>query len=107
MIRRPPRSTLFPYTTLFRSHEPSGDERPDPDGDRRSHPEARDLRVDEIRRRAEVVDQDEEREAGEPGGVRFPFEPVQRGGPTPRGHRGLSDALGPAAVDRPPPRPNA
>src|SRR5256885_3529073 len=25
MIRRPPRSTLFPYTTLFRSHD-------DPDG---------------------------------------------------------------------------
>src|SRR2546430_15167064 len=25
MIRRPPRSTLFPYTTLFRSHE-VGDE---------------------------------------------------------------------------------
>src|SRR3712207_7777247 len=24
MIRRPPRSTLFPYTTLFRSDEPSG-----------------------------------------------------------------------------------
>src|SRR3712207_7064099 len=23
MIRRPPRSTLFPYTTLFRSHEPT------------------------------------------------------------------------------------
>src|SRR2546426_2954202 len=23
MIRRPPRSTLFPYTTLFRSHEDS------------------------------------------------------------------------------------
>src|SRR5256885_9682961 len=22
MIRRPPRSTLFPYTTLFRSHQP-------------------------------------------------------------------------------------
>src|SRR2546422_6000914 len=22
MIRRPPRSTLFPYTTLFRSHDP-------------------------------------------------------------------------------------
>src|SRR5438552_5132563 len=28
MIRRPPISTLFPYTTLFRSHE---------GGDRRSH----------------------------------------------------------------------
>src|SRR5437667_7460979 len=26
MIRRPPRSTLFPYTTLFRSREPSLDE---------------------------------------------------------------------------------
>src|SRR3712207_9271026 len=25
MIRRPPRSTLFPYTTLFRSLEPVGD----------------------------------------------------------------------------------
>src|SRR5258708_10995203 len=24
MIRRPPRSTLFPYTTLFRSNTPSG-----------------------------------------------------------------------------------
>src|SRR5260370_21496620 len=24
MIRRPPRSTLFPYTTLFRSHEARG-----------------------------------------------------------------------------------
>src|SRR5947199_4500022 len=30
MIRRPPRSTLFPYTTLFRSHddEPAGDLHP-------------------------------------------------------------------------------
>src|SRR5256885_5430093 len=26
MIRRPPRSTLFPYTTLFRSGHPAGDE---------------------------------------------------------------------------------
>src|SRR2546426_7361018 len=25
MIRRPPRSTLFPYTTLFRSHDAQGD----------------------------------------------------------------------------------
>src|SRR5690349_23450031 len=28
MIRRPPRSTLFPYTTLFRSHPPLGGEDP-------------------------------------------------------------------------------
>src|SRR3989442_15020810 len=27
MIRRPPRSTLFPYTTLFRSHESGAIER--------------------------------------------------------------------------------
>src|SRR5438445_5419855 len=27
MIRRPPRSTLFPYTTLFRSHRPPGHRR--------------------------------------------------------------------------------
>src|SRR2546429_4789297 len=27
MIRRPPRSTLFPYTTLFRSHRARPDER--------------------------------------------------------------------------------
>src|SRR2546429_3780985 len=26
MIRRPPRSTLFPYTTLFRSRQGAGDE---------------------------------------------------------------------------------
>src|SRR3712207_7459811 len=28
MIRRPPRSTLFPYTTLFRSNPPAGLEHP-------------------------------------------------------------------------------
>src|SRR2546430_5743860 len=33
MIRRPPRSTLFPYTTLFRSLPPK------PDGERRQHVE--------------------------------------------------------------------
>src|SRR2546426_8319464 len=27
MIRRPPRSTLFPYTTLFRSHSRSSEQR--------------------------------------------------------------------------------
>src|SRR3712207_8540437 len=30
MIRRPPRSTLFPYTTLFRSHTDDQVSRPDP-----------------------------------------------------------------------------
>src|SRR2546426_6713153 len=32
MIRRPPRSTLFPYTTLFRSHNPYGARRRPRDG---------------------------------------------------------------------------
>src|SRR5690349_22217439 len=34
MIRRPPRSTLFPYTTLFRSGEPGAEEAGRLDGDR-------------------------------------------------------------------------
>src|SRR5256885_16678756 len=33
MIRRPPRSTLFPYTTLFRSRQRRGDARPGADLD--------------------------------------------------------------------------
>src|SRR5256885_11518595 len=31
MIRRPPRSTLFPYTTLFRSNSPGNQDARDPD----------------------------------------------------------------------------
>src|SRR3989442_11839803 len=31
MIRRPPRSTLFPYTTLFRSHPEDEPQRPHPE----------------------------------------------------------------------------
>src|SRR3712207_9266633 len=38
MIRRPPRSTLFPYTTLFRSHAPATPV--DPDGERPVDPAA-------------------------------------------------------------------
>src|SRR5262249_59542691 len=30
MIRRPPRSTLFPYTTLFRSRGPRADKKSEP-----------------------------------------------------------------------------
>src|SRR5437016_13221907 len=44
MIRRPPRSTLFPYTTLFRSAPPAGctrKSRPDPGIDRASSPSRR------------------------------------------------------------------
>src|SRR3712207_8688058 len=35
MIRRPPRSTLFPYTTLFRSHRPARADAAPAEADRR------------------------------------------------------------------------
>src|SRR3712207_7514395 len=41
MIRRPPRSTLFPYPTLFRSADVGGQPRqPRPVGGQPQHPEA-------------------------------------------------------------------
>ena len=44
MIRRPPRSTLFPYTTLFRSNTALGFKHSDfPDGDRRNQEAASNL----------------------------------------------------------------
>src|SRR5437660_3614051 len=49
MIRRPPRSTLFPYTTLFRSRR--GDGEPRPSGGRRRSGRRRSGR----RRRAAVT----------------------------------------------------
>src|SRR2546422_7227376 len=53
MIRRPPRSTLFPYTTLFRSHRLERADHGGPDG---PHAPARlASRIDEFRR---VVAQD-------------------------------------------------
>src|SRR2546430_3696203 len=44
MIRRPPRSTLFPYTTLFRSRHRVGRRAPQPAALRSAH-----LRVDRLR----------------------------------------------------------
>src|SRR5580765_8740873 len=41
MIRRPPRSTLFPYTTLFRSAASRGDAGPAPSRGCRGHPAPR------------------------------------------------------------------
>src|SRR3712207_7288416 len=38
MIRRPPRSTLFPYTTLFRSHRDPFDEHLAASGQRQARP---------------------------------------------------------------------
>src|SRR2546422_3729420 len=50
MIRRPPRSTLFPYTTLFRSHGRVGDPRDQDEG-----------RAPGVRRRAGRLDRHLER----------------------------------------------
>src|SRR2546430_11407155 len=44
MIRRPPRSTLFPYTTLFRSHRDAGHDLVGPAAKRPQH-RARVVRV--------------------------------------------------------------
>src|SRR5258707_11180968 len=51
MIRRPPRSTLFPYTTLFRSHRHQLDEAP-----RRDVRHARALQTEFVRPSAEPGD---------------------------------------------------
>src|SRR5260370_22429308 len=48
MIRRPPRSTLFPYTTLFRS--PAHRQRQD---GRRAHPDLRVVHAAKVRRSEE------------------------------------------------------
>src|SRR5436190_13816645 len=49
MIRRPPRSTLFPYTTLFRSkrHPAAEDQGPGHrrQSDRRAHPDRKSTRL--------------------------------------------------------------
>src|SRR5438445_6001148 len=42
MIRRPPSSTLFPYTTLFRSHRRGGAEHDERESDNRAEREGRD-----------------------------------------------------------------
>src|SRR2546422_7696692 len=60
MIRRPPRSTLFPYTTLFRSHEEDLGhlpERLDEGGLRRA-----DLVQEEVRERVVKLQRDAQQE---------------------------------------------
>src|SRR3989454_11512208 len=87
MIRRPPRSTLFPYTTLFRSHrevalvlagdEPAGhaaDEHEDQRDDDAKGGEERAGAVDHTARRAEVALREGPEATVEPR-----EEPAQRG----------------------------
>src|SRR5258705_9193850 len=58
MIRRPPRSTLFPYTTLFRSLPQHADRRQEFDSSRRLRPYSR--REQGRRRREESNSRSEE-----------------------------------------------
>src|SRR5438445_13883474 len=48
MSRRPPTSTLFPYTTLFRSHDARGDQRLDGAGRRRDDLQRRESERDRV-----------------------------------------------------------
>src|SRR5438445_9816636 len=57
IIRRPPKSTLFPYTTLFRSHHPPADHG-------RQHPRLGDL----ARRTREIIAVDDD-QVGELAGL--------------------------------------
>src|SRR2546427_2295863 len=59
MIRRPPRSTLFPYTTLFRSQELGGPLRPDLEEALRRH-EARAQQGDHFVRRGQPLHRPEQ-----------------------------------------------
>ena len=58
-------------------------------------------RVDQVRARVRVVDDDEQPEAGKPRRVRLPLEPVQRVGQALRRDPILLDAVEAAAVDLP------
>src|SRR5260370_2987577 len=68
MIRRPPRSTLFPYTTLFRSHDRNErgavDERGERVARRREWSRARGIR-DDGSERAVVIDRRSEEHTSE------------------------------------------
>ena len=59
------------------------------------------MRIDEVELGVDVVEQDEEREAGDPRPVRLPFEPVQRRRQLGRSELVLFRAIEAAAVDRP------
>src|SRR3712207_7737156 len=63
MIRRPPRSTLFPYTTLFRSHEHRAEQRVKQELHRRvAAPRSAPHRDEEEHRREDDLEENEEQQ---------------------------------------------
>jgi hypothetical protein len=81
--------------------DPGGRKQADARADRLPLAQGRDVPVDEIRLRVRVVEDDEEREAREPGGVRLPLEPVERLGEPLGRDPVLLDVVEAAAVHRP------
>src|SRR3712207_8960157 len=63
MIRRPPRSTLFPYTTLFRSVRDGPGRGHDAQGDQEVHPLHRRLAPGAARLRADLHDRRADRKS--------------------------------------------
>src|SRR3712207_6940008 len=70
MIRRPPRSTLFPYTTLFRSQSRAGDRTHVTCVFRRAGSAVQEARPSPARERAGVAEVQLEIEGGNPPGQR-------------------------------------
>src|SRR3712207_9262600 len=88
MRRRPPRSTLFPYTTLFRSFPPPGVPRP---GLVSVHPDPEELAVDLDLNLPCLL---REHFAGsEPGRMCLYLQPTQPLGDEPRGVVALDEHL--------------
>src|SRR2546423_14137341 len=105
MIRRPPRSTLFPYTTLFRSAAggpPDGPLRPAPDAAAvrvGAHGRGRERHRDLLRRRPDLLAADGDRRASR-------RDPAVRGRPDPddpagRGARAGAGRADPGAAAQP------
>src|SRR2546422_10434742 len=76
MIRRPPRSTLFPYTTLFRSPEDDQQERQQRDLGHREN--ERDVRLDGVAEGTRHPHQEAEEHAGKGGDREGGAEPSER-----------------------------
>src|SRR2546430_4075917 len=55
MIRRPPRSTLFPYTTLFRSEKAAGEQGLEVVGWYHSHPDRSEEHTSELQSQSNLV----------------------------------------------------
>ena len=80
---------------------PRGGKQGDADRDRLPLGQVGDALVDQVRVRVDVVEDDEQREAAEPGRVRLPLEPEELLGELRRRDPVLVDAVEAAAVDLP------